>query len=102
MDREPSASWFPSDNDEVQDRGWKLVILQTNVLSSTVNLMAGSTLFMSTVWRKLHLILLQGFLVDRGKGVIHIPAPELRKGLGLDLRTTRTIGSSPLDVFTRI
>ena len=66
MDRDPSASGLTI----VSKKGME----PSSLLSSTVNLMAGSTLFMCC--RK---ALFVGFLVD-DKGVIHIPAPEFLGG----------------------
>ena len=62
MDREPSASGLTI----VSKKGME----PSSLLSSTVNLMAGSTLYV------LNAAMFIGFLVD-DKGVIHIPAPEL-------------------------
>ena len=62
MDREPSTSALTI----VSKKGME----PSSLLSSTVNLMAGSTLLMC-----LKEALFIGFLVD-DKGVIYIPAPE--------------------------
>ena len=62
MDREPSTSGLTIVSKKGMD--------PSSLLSSTVNLMAGSTLLIC--WRE---ALFVGFLVD-DKGAIHIPAPE--------------------------
>ena len=67
MDREPSASGLTI----VSKKGME----PSSLLSSTVNLMSGSTLFMC-----LKETLFVGLLVD-DKGIIHIPAPELGGGV---------------------
>ena len=67
MDREPSASGFTIVSKKGMD--------PSSLLSSTVNLMAGSTLYV------LKEALFIDLLVD-DKGVIYIPAPELGWGGG--------------------